>query len=344
MISRPPIPPDFSALTPVQAASYWLVRQDADEMSGDDCRAFDEWLTASPLHRDAYDRAKAIWRIFDSPADDPNLGALRAAALSMSATSRRPTRFAAAAALVCAVSFLAIVAMYDAAPVEHYVTARDKGSTVTLSDGTVAMLNRDTAIDVAFSGNARRVVISRGEAFFEVAKNPQRPFWVDARGRRITALGTQFDVRLDPDRLEVVLLEGRVSIDRASSPMTDFPASRKTHVELRPGQRWAAASGVPMAVTNVDAQRLTSWRRGWVVFENETLAGAVAELNRYAPRPIVPDGAVAELRLSGVFRTGQPERFVAAIQELLPVRAVHDPEGRTQLLPATARSKAEGPN
>jgi transmembrane sensor len=70
-----------------------------------------------------------------------------------------------------------------------------------------------------------------------------------------------------------------------------------------------------------------------VVFEDETVGNAVAELNHYSEHSIVvPDESVRQLRLSGVFRVGQPDRFASIIQELLPVRAVRGAHGETLLV------------
>ena len=204
---------------------------------------------------------------------------------------------------------------------------------MTLSDGTVVTLNLGTTLNIAFTPAERFVRITQGQAFFEVAKIPHRPFVVAAADRRVTALGTQFDVRLDPNRVEVVLLEGKVSVDHTSPTMLERLDIRPSHVELKPGEKLVAALGEPVTVTDTNAQRVTTWRQGWVVFDNDTLGNAVAELNRYADHPIsVPEKSVQNLRLSGVFRVGQPDRFAAIIQELLPVKSVEGVHGETLLI------------
>jgi len=203
----------------------------------------------------------------------------------------------------------------------EYVTAPNQSSTVTLPDGTRVSMNLDTAFRVDYDAQQRRVRFSRGQAFFDVAKEAERPFVVTAADQRIQALGTQFDVKLlDPERLEVVLLEGRVSVERARRTLADRLALRTARVELKPDQRVTVRADDVPVVTPTDARRATSWREGWLVFEDETVAQAIGELNRYSPRPLaVADADVGRMRLSGVFRTGQPERFGAIIQELLPV-------------------------
>jgi transmembrane sensor len=337
---------NLSAMTVAEAAAHWLVRHDADAMAPEEQLAFETWCAASPSHREAYERAQVMWRNFEQETDQSELRALRTAALAVAPEPRRWPRMA-AAALICGIAASLLIILVSSrhspstvlttsassiAP-EKYSTARNERSTVTLSDGTVVTLNLDTALDVAFTPTERLVRITHGQVFFEVSKNPHRPFVVAAADRLVTALGTQFDVRLDPDRIEVVLLEGKVAIDHASPSLLETLNIRKAHVELKPGQKLVAALGEPVAITDTNAQRATSWRQGWVVFENETVGDAVTELNRYSDRPIVvSDEAVRKLRLSGVFRVGQPDRFVLIIQELLPVKAVQGTQGETLLV------------
>lgn len=343
-------------MTPTEGASYWFVRQDQQPLSADDARVFEAWLAASAAHRTAYERTAFMWKNFGHARDDAQMRALRTAALASSPAPRVSPRTAAAAAAAVVIAIVGLgvfgkhlltlspesagrgEAQNPAAG--QYVTARNERSMITLSDGTLVSLNLDTALEVAFTPDQRRVRIARGQAFFEVAQDAARPFTIEAADRRISALGTEFDVRLDPDRVVVVLLEGRVAVDRASS-LVDSIVPRRARIELEPGQRLVAARGEPVSITNTDAQRATRWRQGWVEFEDESLGAVVAELNRYSDRPIVvTDDTVRNLRLSGVFRIGQPDRFGAVIQELLPVRVVREGDA-TVLAPLDASAIAQ---
>lgn len=215
----------------------------------------------------------------------------------------------------------------------EYVTAPNQSSTVTLPDGTRVSMNLDTAFRVDYDALQRRVHFSRGQAFFDVAKDAARPFVVVAADQRIRALGTQFEVNLlDPRRLEVVLLEGRVSVERDRHALVDRLVRRTAPVELEPDQRLLVRADALPVISPVDAYRATSWREGWIVFEDETVREAIEELNRYSQRPLVAaDDGVGRMRLSGVFRIGQPKRFASIIQELLPVDVHQGAQGETVL-------------
>ena len=336
-------PADLAAMTVIEAASYWFLRREAEAMSTEDERAFERWRAASESHAHALEDVQATWSRLDSTIEAHELRSLLAAALAAGPAPLRWPRLAAmAGAFVAGVGgallvwYISVRAPEPAAVAAvsaptRYVTAHNQRSTVTLPDGTLVTLNLDSVLDTHFTAAERAVSLIRGQGFFEVAKNPARPFIVSAFDRRIRALGTKFDVRLDGDRMEVVLVEGRVRVDRrASSPVDPF-MHRHAAVDLAPGQRLVAADDAAPAVTETDAVRATSWHEGWVVFEDQALGDAIDELNRYADHPIVADEAVRQLHFSGVFRIGEPGRFGAVIQELLPVRAESRTDGATVL-------------
>lgn len=336
-----------------EAASFWLVRRDSQLLSPAEQQAFEAWLAAKPENREAFQKALGTLNAFGDHADAPQFRRIRAAALASGPRRYRGLRVAAGGiAVLVGLSMLALTALptlrgelrawvatdSEAAQAAHpdasgYATARSERSTITLSDGTVVSLNLDTALEVEFSKERRRVRIAHGQAFFAVAPDARRPFSVEAAGHRIDALGTEFDVRLDSGRLEVVLLEGRVVVDRVPASIFDAIRSRGQSVELMPGQRLVAADDT-LVVTSTNAENDTSWRQGWIAFEGEQLATVVATLNRYSNRQlVVPDEAVRTLRVSGVFRIDQPDQFGALIQELLPVRVAHDEQDSLLLLP-----------
>ena len=335
---------ELVAMTPHEAASYWFVRQDAGSMSADDRRELEAWLASSDTHRRAYEQTGSMWTNFEASADEGELRALRVAALSAAPAPKVWFRAAAIAAGLFGIATLGAMAWHWSASerpseaitsssITPYVTAHNQRSTVTLPDGTLVSMNLDTAMETDFSGNRRFIHLTKGQAFFEVAKDQRRPFIVSAADRHIRALGTQFDVRLDSNRIEVVLLEGRVSVDRTRTPLLEKLMKRSAPVELLPGQRLVAAAGEAPAVTATNAAQATSWREGWIVFEDESVERAVAELNRYSDRPImVTDDAVKQMRFSGVFKIGQPDRFGAVIQELLPLSAQQGAGGETVLV------------
>lgn len=321
----------------------------------------DAWLQADPLHEQAYARIMNVLT-----ATDELRGTPRAAALGEAALAYQPSTWpdwlsgALAASLAITVAGAALfMALASAGHImapweshEHiladssgtitpddgiYQTAVGERSVVALDDGSVITLNTDSEMEVIFASDTRVVRMRRGQAHFEVAPDPARPFRVIADDQVITALGTAFDVRMASDAVTVLLLEGRVSVDQAAT--LDYAARLREHiplVELVPGERLVArrtrgGSDVsrPATIEVADIERATSWRTGRLIFDDEPLSGAVAEFNRYTTTPIViADQAAADYRISGVFRIGQTTSFLAAVEAITPVRATRDADGR----------------
>jgi transmembrane sensor len=83
-----------------------------------------------------------------------------------------------------------------------------------------------------------------------------------------------------------------------------------------------------MTVKTADVAAETSWKSGVVVFKAETLARAAAEVNRYTDRPVrLADASLADYRITGVFKTGDPDHFAQAVTEILPVRVEPQTDG-----------------
>jgi transmembrane sensor len=318
--------------SPDIAAARWRVRHDMGALNPSERAAFDDWLATSRDHRAAWTRAEGVWALFDD-VDDPHLHAMRGAALAASPAPSNWMRLAAGVALLAlpAATLIAVrgsqgptatapaVAQAGPTPGTSFATRRGERLGITLQDGTAVTLNTDTAIEVAYKGAHRTVRLLRGQASFDVAKDARRPFVVHAAGREVMALGTVFDVRMDGRGLKVALVEGRIAVTDKRSPR----AGAKPPTILRAGQAFTATGIAAGTVAAVDTQAALLWRDGLIALEDVTLAEAARELNRYSPRRIVvTDRRLAALRVSGVFRTGAPERFVRVIAEVLPVAAI----------------------
>ncbi|HKS20803.1 MAG TPA: FecR family protein [Bradyrhizobium sp.] len=348
-----------AGLAPAEAASHWLVRLDSPPLSDREQAAFETWLAASPAHAEAFEAAKRAWSMFDDAIGDPLLDAIHASALEVGPERRRGMwvglGVGIAASLLAAVAIgpqilSAIdkppaVAAQSAAAMPNqepahiaarhgwadFATARGERRVVRLAEGSTVTLNTDSAIRVAYSDKRRLIHLLRGQALFEVAKNKSWPFVVRAGDREVTALGTVFEVRLDSNRMKVTLVEGKVVVDGVD----DQPSPESGAVVptiLTPGQELIATDGQSQILTKVDVEQQLRWRDGFVEFEDVPLEEAVREMNRYTRREmIIGDARSAQLRVSGVFRTGNSERFAAIVGELLPVRTQALPDGRIEL-------------
>ncbi len=344
-----------------EVAARWHDRLREESVSAEDRAEFEQWRSAAIAHRQAYDTVERAWDLAQAHAEDPQILALRQeAALRLTRRAARtritlPRAFAAAAAMII-VGVLGIASwrFYDAeAPVqslaaapirllqemrgiEYYRTAVGERLNVVLDDGSLVTLNTHSELKVEFTAEERKVVLTRGQVLFEVAKNAARPFVVEAQDRRFIAVGTAFDVRLDNRRVQLTMLEGKVKVEQNTTPSaaraTSDPGqpsrTHSTEVFLIAGQQLVAMPTLAKdEVRATNADRVSSWRNGQVMFENTRLADAITELNRYTRTPIeIADPALSDLRISGAFMTGRSDTFVEAVTTYFPIQAQRNPE------------------
>jgi transmembrane sensor len=331
-------------------AAAWLARRDGDDWSPREERAFIAWRDAATAHLVAFLRLDAAWRdagrlqavgagvgAGDMPArgdwnwSRPNDGhsrdaasALNPAALSFTRrpveSHRRRWSFAfAGCAMACAIG---VFAWNQAGRVEPqvYRTAAGALEEIPLADGSRATLSGDSVVGVALSRHERDIDLSRGEAFFAVAKDASRPFVVHVGAREVVAVGTRFAVRRDDDGLRVVVTEGLVRLESPSANAPDrlsttfLPAGSVAEVDAKGA---SVHFGTP-----AEAERFLSWRDGVLSFHDTPLAAAAAEFNRYGARRIViGDADVADLRVGGNFNWANADGFVRLLEAGFPVRA-----------------------
>lgn len=347
---------------PANSAAGWAVRLDRGDLSDAECDALESWL-GEPGNPEAYAEAAVAMRFFDGLDPElPELAALRAEALGgepiadASPVARRglDRRWmpwaggALAASIAAAFLFVGQPAPRDGQPgtlpqlaetvsppsvagtATAYRTAVGEQRTVALADGSKVTLNTATEIAVDYRAGERIVRLLRGQALFDVAHAADRPFSVVVAGRKVTALGTIFEVRFDQDRLKVTLLRGKVRVDEVRADTSAVKPSALA--VLAPGQQFVAVGALAPVIASVDVDKQTLWRRSLVEFDDETVGGAVAELNRYSPTQIVvADNRVGAMRMSGIVRTGDAAEFTTLVGAMLPVASRKNAKGEIEL-------------
>jgi len=202
-----------------------------------------------------------------------------------------------------------------------FETAVGEQLTVALPDGSSLELNSNSLARVDYSSRRRIIHLDRGEAFFKVAHDARRPFWVTAGGGWVRAVGTEFNVYLRPASLQVTVRDGTVQAGESRDlRMTAQPDEQKLTpwVTLTRGQQadLEASAARKRALSPDELAEAVSWRGGTVYFENRPLAEVVTELNRYsAEQLILEDDALRTLRVGGTFQTGP--QGAAALRRML---------------------------
>jgi transmembrane sensor len=329
-----------------EAAAAWVLRQEEGELSDADQQRFADWLAEDESHVAAYE--DALWALDAAArhAGDPEIQRLRRDALMARGNRRQLWGWVggvgvSAAAVLAAVTFFAApigqappvgvatpMAEKSADPrLSTYQTGIGQRSAISLPDGSVATLDTDSQIRVAYSDKERGVYLLKGQALFEVAHGKPVPFQVYAKGQRITAVGTVFNVRIEGDEVRVSMVEGTVKV-RPIPPPTGDGAAPVREITLTAGEAIVAAPAKPLIVTPVAVRDVAAWKGGELVFNDVPLSDAVAEINRYTTHPIaIADGAVGNYRVSGVFQSNDPEHFSQAMAEVFPIQVTHAADG-----------------
>ncbi|MGE5500656.1 MAG: FecR family protein [Ignavibacteriales bacterium] len=307
-------------------AIAWRMRREAGTLSPADTEAFRTWLAQAPEHQDAYAAADELWAASGELERHPLFAETRDWA---ERASRRTyvTRRAMAAAFAAAAIGLGGVGVYlqiMPKPLvdQSFRTAVGQQATVTLPDGSQLTLNTDTVVRTKADEGRRLVYLDKGQAFFKVAHDPRHPFIVSAAGRTVTALGTQFDVRVDHGELKVVLVEGRVRVQSAKPAAVRAAKGEGGETSVAPpmatdmsaGSQLVAVDDSEWRLTPTNVTRETSWLKGQLVFDDEPLANIVEEMNRYSTRKMIVDPRLAQRRLSGNFTPGDVHGFSQALR------------------------------
>ena len=221
-----------------------------------------------------------------------------------------------------------------------YTTSVGERRDVTLVDNTVVTLNTGSKLSVEYSPGAREVYLARGEATFQVAPDPARPFIVSAGMRRFQATGTRFNVRvITPQLTELTVTDGKVKVMDAPPRLPETPAQRRA--TLLYGETTVAALETAQvepgfqSVSQIDAgeaETRLAWQRGLIIFDDEALADALAEVDRYTSTQFVlADEKVRRVRIGGSFRTGDVDGLLASLRDKFRVDSRRDTDGRVVL-------------
>ncbi|AIR89433.1 FecR family protein [Pseudomonas cremoricolorata] len=305
---------DPQTATPLDQALEWCVRLADPGVTVAQRRAFERWLAADELHAQAWQRAQQVWQAAGPAAE-------RSAARRPLAPRRRARLAGFASAALVLLGLL----LWNLDPARHadYRTDVAQVRSWTLDDGSTVQLAPHTALDVRYSEGERRIRLYRGEAWFQVAGNPQRPFIVESAGGTTHALGTAFDVRVLDDGAQVSVTEHVVRINQGQQQL-----------DLASGQavRYGADGiGSPIAF---DVEQL-SWREQRLSFRNQPLQDVIARLQPYSRAHLMLfDEGLKHLPVTASVRTSEADAALRSLQVVLPVQVTEVGPWLTLIRPA----------
>lgn len=295
----------FRRAWPTTAAQWFAARHGTHNAALE--RAFKLWLAQDPANAEEYALCDIAWAVSGD-----------AARACEPQTVRTDRRWLGLAAAVVAMLAVGISLWFWPAPWTSWNTTAGEQRTLTLEDGSRITLNTRTRIEVRLARQQRDVRLLEGEAYFEVAKDPLRPFVVQTSLGSARAVGTQFNVYLTPLRLAVTTAEGRVLVNGHNGSGVIVDAGRQAQV----------GPSSDASLTAVKLSSALSWRAQRLEVDDLPLARVLQEFSRYTALPIrAGNDSIGALRVSAVLRTGDLDALRATLKGAFGLRLEqHDRE------------------
>ena len=331
-------------------AGLWLAKIDGRELTQDETRELLVWVRRSDFRREYLVSLAQQW---------DGMGALNKLATlfpisedESSATSHGPRSFSQwlpewlpqwSPALAMSLVLLALVLAWPPffQPTQAtYVTDVGETGRYLLSDGSTVTLNTNSELEIDYKDAQRKVILRRGEASFEVAKDPDRPFMVYAGSGVVQAVGTAFNVRFFESRsVDVIVTEGRISVIRQHEASPDLPAlefRQQQPALLDAGQfiqySEAGELELPVPLEDEEVARRLAWQSGSLIFKGETLEQVIAEISRYTTKQlIIADASLNNLEVGGRYRTDDIDSLLNSLADVMNIDIRYLPSDKVSL-------------
>lgn len=316
-------------------AADWFTRLGSKVIPTKAIEDFYAWRR-DPLNDASYRRVEEVWSKTSRLQGDPEIDIAVHEALKRGAERRKAGLLANLAgkkvlgSAVLAIAIAGAASAYLTLRPQGYSTAVGEQKTVRLADGTRVTLDTDSYLSVRLTKDQRDIRLTRGQALFDVAKDPARPFVVVTDKGQVRALGTRFEVELRPVDMKVTLIEGSVEVRKSQA------SAGSRAWTLEPGQQVivSKASKPTSPPKPVDVAADTSWTTGRLVFRRTPLAEAVDEVNRYSRDKIeLKAGALSKTSVNGAFDAGDTEAFASAVATLFDLEMARPSGGKIVLQP-----------
>lgn len=300
-----------------EEALHWIVRLHSGDAGKDERLEYQKWRAANAEHDKAAAEAEMLWENMSRLHVDSSNGLMR-----IEPGRKRPSRreFLAGVA-VCGAAGTIGAALWTSGSLRRltadYASATASPRTIELADGSRVFLNARSAIDVKLGAAFRQVFLLEGQAYFEVASDPARPFEVKVDAVSVVALGTAFDVSrsLSDAAAEVAVTEHAVLVRSDSGASARLSAGESVAVRK---------SGRIGKIRAQDAAVTLAWRYGVYIAEDRPLSDVIAALAAWYPGTIlIGDSSLGTLKVNTVLDLKDPAGSLDALQGGLPIRVLH---------------------
>lgn len=301
---------DLDALK--REATQWIVRLTSGKATVEDAEALRVWRARSPQNERAFREASRLWRNIKpalqpaSETTDRRQGSLFSRRAFM--TGGGIAASAAGAAFVMAeLGFIPSINDFLA----DYATGVGETRTVTLSDGSTAVLDGRTSLAVHYDSDVRRISLESGAAVFEVNDTDTRPFEVIASNGISRMSSGSLSIALALDDVSVICIYGHVDIECKAS------------LTIGEGEGVIYSWGGIKERGTRDVATVAAWREGLLIFKDRPLGNVIADLNRHRRGKVVlARRALSSHHVSGVFHLDRPDEILAHFQDTLHLRSL----------------------
>lgn len=311
-------------------AAHWFSRLRNSDNSGKLEDEFKAWMEEDPLHALIYEQCRTAWMLSKELGKDAEIRSeidrtrnkidtrfnrSGSSPVIRAWWSNSVQRAAAVLILLSGLLYMAMIVQPD-----EYHTKVGEQRLLMFSDGSTAMLNTDTSLLAEYNRHSRRIVLEKGEAYFEVKPDTDRPFEVHVNDNIVRAVSTKFNVAIQDEAISVTVTKGAVVIETEDKQTNT--SQILAEVELGQGIK-IRADGSLKELASADLDRVSAWRERKIYFNSDRLIDAINEYNRYSREKItLEDEVLREQLITGVFYINDLESFIFALERAFDLVAI----------------------
>lgn len=305
-----------------EQAAHWHAVMFSGEVTKEEAIACDRWRNASDKNEAAFQQVNVIFGRINGLSHHSRSAASTVLndVLTEDRKQNRPLMRGALLMLPFAIfcAFQLQLFSLDRFNSDHF-TEKGGRKSIELVDGSILILNTNSAITIDYSSDQRVIQLQRGEIWVDVAADRNRPFVVETEFGTAKALGTQYAVSLKPTEMDVVVTESLVKVCGFEPSAAEV--SGTWCVDTSEGYRTRVEDGNVSGPEAVDKDVLTAWLQGRLVVNNWPLANVLDELKRYQPGVIHYNrNQISKIKVSGVFPLDDPHQALSILSKNLPIQ------------------------
>lgn len=308
-------------------ATEWFVLMRADDISQQRSADFVRWIGQSDRHQAAYAQIGGFWDGLSVLETENTFITSRAdhkarKASNNNIVSRNWSPGMIAASLAFLVISLIGFNYGDFLLMDTHSTKVGELADIILEDGSHLVMNTNSKVRIDLQDDKRIVYLENGEVFFDVTRDKTRPFYVETTGGLVRVLGTKFNIRQRGSSSDVTVLEGAVGVVDYGR-MKDNLTTMSLDATLAPGQKFTLGNDdVANVAVAVDRAAVLAWRDRKLIYNGETFATLVADINRYYDVEIrIGDPALNDIEVVAILKVEDRAATLKALEATFNVTA-----------------------